>query len=136
MVADGDKAGRPGFRPSHPGRILRRSLKALGMTQEEFAEHIDVSRQTISAIIGERSGVTAEIAVKLGRAFDTSPQFWAAMQINHDIWNAEQSPQAGMVTKVKVGRSAKSGTLAKAQAVAKAVSKVQHQAARLVAKKA
>lgn len=107
MVVRNEPAGQPGFRPAHPGRILRRNLDALGMTQEAFAEHISVSRQTVSAIIAGRSGVTAEIAAKFGRAFNTTSQFWSAMQLNHDIWGAEQSPEVRAVKKVTRHKSTK-----------------------------
>jgi antitoxin HigA-1 len=83
-------AGRPGYRPSHPGRIIKRNLDALGMTIEAFAEHIGTSRQTVHTIIAGRSEVRAEMAVRLARAFNTTPQFWLRMQINHTVWEIER----------------------------------------------
>lgn len=88
---DTDKpAGRPGYRPSHPGRIIKRNLDALGMTIEAFADHIGTSRQTVHTIISGRSAVRAEMAVRLARAFNTTPQFWLRMQINHTVWEIER----------------------------------------------
>jgi antitoxin HigA-1 len=84
-------AGRPGFRPFHPGRIVKRSIDALGMTVEAFADHIGTSRQTVHAIIAGRSAVGAEMAVRLGRAFNVTPQFWLNMQTNFDVWELERS---------------------------------------------
>src|SRR5215471_15078913 len=47
---EGEKAaGRPGFRPVHPGRIIKRNIDALGLTIEAFADHIGTSRQTVHA---------------------------------------------------------------------------------------
>jgi antitoxin HigA-1 len=89
---DTDKpAGRPGYRPSHPGRIIKRNLDALGMTIEAFADHIGTSRQTVHTIIAGRSAVRAEMAVRLARAFNTTPQFWLRMQINHTVWEVERN---------------------------------------------
>jgi addiction module HigA family antidote len=88
---DTDKpVARPGYRPSHPGRIIKRNLDALGMTIEAFAEHIGTSRQTVHAIISGRSAVRAEMAVRLAQAFNTTSQFWLRMQINHDVWEFER----------------------------------------------
>jgi antitoxin HigA-1 len=83
-------AGRPGFRPAHPGRILKRNIDALGITIEAFADHIGTSRQTVHAIIAGRSAVREEMAVRLARAFKTSPQFWLNMQVNHVVWEFER----------------------------------------------
>ena len=58
-------AGPSGFRPTHPGVVLRLDLEAIGATQEAFADHIGVTRQTISAILSGRSSMTVE---QIGRA--------------------------------------------------------------------
>ena len=94
-------AGRPGFRPAHPGRIIKRSVEALGMTIEAFADHIGKSRQTVHAIISGRSGVTADVAARLARAFGTSVQFWLNLQVNHDAWEAERAPGVLRVGRLK-----------------------------------
>ena len=82
---------RPGFRPVHPGVIVKDNIDALGITIDAFAEHIGVSRQTVHAVISGRSSVTAEMAVRLGRAFDTSSRVWLNLQSNHDVWEPEQN---------------------------------------------
>ena len=87
---DDRPAGRPGFQPSHPGRIIRRDLNALGMTIEAFAAHIGISRQTAHNVISGRHAVTPEMAAKLGRAFKTSTALWLNLQSAHDAWEAER----------------------------------------------
>jgi addiction module HigA family antidote len=82
---------RLGFRPVHPGVIVKDNIDALGITIEAFAAHIGVSRQTVHAIIAGRSSVTAEMAVRLGRAFNTSSRLWLNLQSNHDVWEPERS---------------------------------------------
>jgi addiction module HigA family antidote len=82
---------RPGFRPVHPGVIVKDNIDALAITIDAFAAHIGVSRQTVHAIIAGRSSVTAEMAVRLGRAFDTRSRLWMNLQSNHDVWEPERS---------------------------------------------
>jgi addiction module HigA family antidote len=83
-------AGRPGFRPVHPGRIIKRNIDALGLTIEAFADHIGTWRQTVHAIIAGRTAVRKEMAVHLARAFKTTPQFWLNLQSNHVVWELER----------------------------------------------
>jgi antitoxin HigA-1 len=93
MATDlGERIDRPGFRPAHPGRILRRNLEALDMAQGAFAEHIGISRQHLNAIINGHDAVTAGLAARLGKAFSVSAQFWLNLQAAHDVWDAEKRP--------------------------------------------
>ncbi len=113
-----DKVGRPGFRPLHPGTVLRHDLEALGMSQEAFAEHIGVTRQTVNAIIAGRSSLTAETAAKVARAIGGSTQFWMNMQTAHDAWDAERRPGLSRIKRIKAApsvfaKSALSGQFAK-----------------------
>jgi addiction module HigA family antidote len=80
----------PGFRPVHPGVIVKRNIDALELTIEAFADHIGTSRQNVHAIIRGDRAVTPEMAARLGRAFNTSSQFWLNMQTNHDVWEPER----------------------------------------------
>jgi antitoxin HigA-1 len=80
---------RPGFRPVHPGVIVKRNIDALGLTIEAFADHIGTSRQNVHAIIRGDRAVTPEMAARLGRAFANSPRFWLNMQTNCDVSGPE-----------------------------------------------
>lgn len=100
-MVDNEPAGGPGFRPSHPGRILRRAIDALGIPIEKFADRIGVSRQTIHNILSARSAVTADVAARLGRALGNSALFWTNLQSRHDVWAAEQRPEVRLVRKIK-----------------------------------
>jgi addiction module HigA family antidote len=100
-MAGDTPAGRPGFRPVHPGRIVRRNLDALGMSVEAFADHIGTSRQTVHAIIAGRSAVGPEMAVRLGRAFNTTPQFWLNLQANHVVWEIERLKSVAHIQPIK-----------------------------------
>jgi addiction module HigA family antidote len=80
----------PAVRPSHPGRILRGILEETKLPLARFARHLDVSRQTIYAILKEERPVTIDMAARLSRAFGNSTRFWLNLQANHDAWAAER----------------------------------------------
>jgi len=76
-------------KPTHPGQILKEDyLEPLGVSITELSKVLGVSRKTLSKIINERGSVTPEMALKLSRAFDTSPEFWINLQRNYDLWVA------------------------------------------------
>ena len=77
--------------PEHPGRVLKELyLDALELTVTEVAKGLGVSRQALSNIINEHSGITPEMALRLEKAFGTSRQAWLNMQQNYDLWHALQ----------------------------------------------
>ena len=76
-------------KPTHPGQIIKEDyLGPLSITITELSNILCVSRKTLSKIINERASVTPEMALKLSRAFDTSPEFWINLQRNYDLWQA------------------------------------------------
>ena len=78
-------------KPTHPGQILKEDyLEPLGFTITHLSKVLGVSRKTLSKIVNERGSVTPEMALKLSRAFDTSPEFWLNLQRNYDLWEAIQ----------------------------------------------
>ena len=80
------------FHPPHPGEILNEDyLIPLRITQKGFADHIGVTRKTISGIVNERSGVSPDMAVRFAHAFDTTPEFWLNLQASYDLWQVESN---------------------------------------------
>lgn len=78
--------------PTHPGAILREDvLPGLGITQSELAEHIGVSRRTVSEIIHERRAITPDLAIRLAHFLDTTPESWLNMQQALDVWKLEHT---------------------------------------------
>ena len=78
--------------PVHPGEILREEYIAeRGLTITEVAKGLGISLNSLSAIVTEQSGITAEMAVKLSEAFGNSSQFWINLQTNYDMWHAEKN---------------------------------------------
>jgi antitoxin HigA-1 len=78
--------------PTHPGAILREDVlpQLAGMSVSAFARLLGVSRQTLHAVLAERSGITAEMALRLGTLLGNGPQLWVDMQTKYDLWRAEQ----------------------------------------------
>jgi addiction module HigA family antidote len=63
--------------PTSPGEILREEfLLPLGMTQKELADHLGCEVKVINRLVNGRTSVSAEMALKLGATFRTSPEFW------------------------------------------------------------
>ena len=76
----------PNRRPTHPGAILREDvLPALAMTQAEFAHRLGVSRLSVSELLHEKRALSPEMAARLGKLLNTTPQSWLAMQTALDL---------------------------------------------------
>ncbi len=76
----------PMYNPSHPGRIVRSGcLEPLGFSVTAGAKALGVSRQALSSLVNGRARVTPEMALRLGKAFDTNPELWIRMQAAWDI---------------------------------------------------
>jgi addiction module HigA family antidote len=79
-------------RPTHPGAILREDiLPETKLTQTELAGILGVSRRTVNEIIQERRPVTTDMAYRLARAFNTTPELWLRLQQAVDLWEALES---------------------------------------------
>lgn len=75
--------------PTHPGGILKRQyLEPLTLSVTQVAEALGVSRKTLSKIINERGPVTPDMALRLARAFQTTPELWLNLQQSYDLWYA------------------------------------------------
>lgn len=93
--------------PTHPGGILKRDyLEALPLTVSEAASALGVSRKTLSKIINERGPVTTDMALRLSRAFGTSPELWLNLQRNYDLWHACRESRSWRRARVLSQRSA------------------------------
>jgi addiction module HigA family antidote len=74
--------------PPHPGEILREYLGDITVTQA--AVKLGVNRVTLSRLVTGSSGVSADMAYRLGEAFGTSPELWAGMQLQYDLHQASK----------------------------------------------
>jgi len=77
--------------PPHPGEIIRElCLEPLGLSVTDAAKALDVSRKTLSSILNGRSGISPEMALRLSKAFNTSPESWLNQQAQYDLWHAKK----------------------------------------------
>jgi addiction module HigA family antidote len=77
--------------PTHPGAVLREQVlpKLSGITKSELAKMLGVSRQTLYALLAERTGVSVEMALRLGTLVGNGPHYWLDMQSQFDMWQAQ-----------------------------------------------
>lgn len=79
-------------KPTHPGEMLREDfIPDYGLTVAGLAELLGVSRQSVNELLRERRSVSPEMALRLGRLFGNSPEFWLNAQRAVDLWIASQS---------------------------------------------
>ena len=88
-------------RPVHPGEMLREDfLPEYGLTVARLATAVAVSRQSVNELVAERRAVSPEMAIRLGRLFGNSPEFWLNAQRAVDLWDASQKLK-GDVSRIK-----------------------------------
>jgi addiction module HigA family antidote len=84
----------PNRRPTHPGAILREDvLPALAMTQTELADRLNISRLSVSQLLHEKRSMTPEMAARIGKFLNTTPESWLRMQEAVDLWEVQQHPE-------------------------------------------
>lgn len=77
--------------PPHPGEHVRLNcLEPLGLSVTDGAKALGVSRQALSALVNGKAGVSPEMAVRLSKVFGSTVRHWMQLQMNYDLWHAEQ----------------------------------------------
>ncbi len=71
--------------PIHPGRILKRELAARGLSANKLALALRVPSGRITGILNAKRAITPETALRLGRYFGNSAQFWLNLQARYDL---------------------------------------------------
>ncbi len=80
--------------PAHPGEVLKGLyLDPMDKTITQAAEDLGVSRRTLSMLVNGHLGVSAEMALRLGKALGTTPELWLNMQQSYDLWKARQKTE-------------------------------------------
>jgi len=80
------------LQPIHPSEILLEDfLKPMGISPEKLARELKISSETINNIINKKQPITADIALRLARYFQMSPQFWLGLQMDYDLDLAEDT---------------------------------------------
>ena len=77
--------------PAHPGRIVRSAcLEPLGLSVTEGAKILGVTRQTLTKIVNGKSGISAEMAIRLAKAFGSTAETCVRMQASYDLAQARR----------------------------------------------
>jgi len=75
--------------PPHPGGIVRRQcLDPLGLSVTRAAKGLGVTRQALSDLVNEKAAVSVEMAIRLSKAFGSTPEAWLGLQMAYDLWQA------------------------------------------------
>src|ERR1700733_4669839 len=78
--------------PAHPGRIVKSAcLEPLGLSVTDGAKVLDVTRQTLTKIVNGKSGISPEMAIRLSKAFGSTPETWLRMQVAWDLAQARKN---------------------------------------------
>ena len=81
----------PMHNPPHPGEIVRHEcLEPLGLTVTRAAHGLGVTRQALSDLVNGKAGVSVEMAIRLSKAFGSTPRTWLGMQTAYDLWHARE----------------------------------------------
>jgi addiction module HigA family antidote len=87
--------------PAHPGRLLKRELGARKLSANRLALDLGVPSGRITDILNGRRSITADTAVRLGRYFGNSAQFWLDLQSQFDIAVIERDKGADISRRVR-----------------------------------
>ena len=80
--------------PPHPGGIVKRQcLEPLGLSVTRAAQGLGVTRKALSELVNERTGVSVDMAIRLSKAFGSTPETWLGMQMAYDLWQARDRAQ-------------------------------------------
>lgn len=85
------------------GEIIEEEYrKPLGLTQQQFADALKISRGRYVEIAAGKRGVTLDTALRLARVLGTSPQYWINLQTMYDLSEAAKTPMAAEIAKLAV----------------------------------
>jgi len=77
--------------PVHPGKIVRHDcLEALGLSVTEGAKVLHVTRQALNNLVNGKAGVSPEMALRLSKAFGSTPETWLQIQLAYDLAQARK----------------------------------------------
>ena len=78
--------------PPHPGLLVRMEcIEPLGLTVTDAATGLGVRHQALHNLVNGKAGISAEMAVRLAKAFGSTPEFWLRLQANYDLAQVRHS---------------------------------------------
>jgi addiction module HigA family antidote len=92
------------YNPLHPGKFIKEVyLDPFNLTYREVADHLKVSRSTISRLVNQHSDLSPEMALRLSKVLGRSPESWLAMQDSYDLWKAKKTVNVAKLKKLDLG---------------------------------
>ena len=92
-------------KPAHPGHVLKELyLEPLDLTVTEAARALGITRKALSELTNSRTGISTAMALRLAKAFGTTPELWLNMQQHYDLWVERKRIRLGRV-KALISRS-------------------------------
>lgn len=90
------------YNPPHPGEFIRVTyLEPFDISIRSMAENLAVSPSTLTRIVGQRSGISPEMALRLSKALGRSAESWLAMQHHYDLFQAKKSADLSRIQKLE-----------------------------------
>ena len=87
--------------PPHPGRIIKQEcLEPLELSITRAADILGVTRLTLSNVVNGKNAVSPEMAIRLSKAFGSSPEVWLGLQMDYDLAQAEKKSSRIKVKKI------------------------------------
>ncbi|WKZ13377.1 MAG: HigA family addiction module antitoxin [Gammaproteobacteria bacterium] len=97
----------------HPGEVLREEfLQPLGLTSYRLAKELHVTQPRVNDLVLEKRGITADMALRLGTYFGTSPEFWMNLQQSYELEEAQRAAGAS-VRRIQPRQKAAAGQTAR-----------------------
>lgn len=81
----------PMKQPVHPGKLIKHSIEASGLSLTDAAKRLGVTRQTLSRVINGRTSLSPEMAVRVSKAFGSTVEHWMRMQLAYDLAAVEKT---------------------------------------------
>ncbi|MFQ5667470.1 MAG: HigA family addiction module antitoxin [Candidatus Binatia bacterium] len=82
----------PMFDPPHPGEHVKANcLEPLKLSVTAGAKGLGVARKTLSELVNGKAGISPQMAIRLEKAFGSSARHWMELQMNYDLWHAQQA---------------------------------------------
>ena len=79
-------------KPTHPGEVLLEDvIMPLGLTITEASKDLGITRKTLSQFVNCKSSLSPEMAIRISKATNTTPESWMKMQLKLDLWYAESN---------------------------------------------
>jgi antitoxin HigA-1 len=80
----------PAREPSHPGALLAEIIENMGLGKAEMARRLGITRTALYNVLDQKSGVTADLALRIDRVTGTDAEALVRMQATHDLWVARR----------------------------------------------